>query len=258
VGDIVEVRFTVVLVLCSSILVAVTIDRFRTWLRSRPAAVPFGPGWVAAALAVVMLIPTAIAVGPNVPLATRAVELPTWYAEVGATLPPGQVLLSYPLPFSGLQSSQAWQALNGMRYAQAGGGGPEGQAGRAGEARPGFEVLFAASFAVGRPPGPTRSNLAAIRRALTIWGVTTIVVPDQEQLPLYERGRSSAYAVALFTAAMGRRPSYRHSAWVWSAVALPGAPIVMSPGAFGHCVAGAPAPRAAPQAAPTCVLASAR
>jgi hypothetical protein len=258
VGDIVEVRFTVVLVLCSSILVAVTIDRFRTWLRSRPAAVPFGPGWVAAALAVIMLIPTAIAVGPNVPLATRAVELPTWYAEVGATLPPGQVLLSYPLPFSGLQSSQAWQALNGMRYAQAGGGGPEGQAGRAGEARPGFEVLFAASFAVGRPPGPTRSNLAAIRRALTIWGVTTIVVPDQEQLPLYERGRSSAYAVALFTAAMGRRPSYRHSAWVWSAVALPGAPIVMSPAAFGHCVAGAPASGAAPQAVPICVLASAR
>ena len=50
-------------------------------------------------------------------------RLPNWYADVGATLPPGHVLLSYPLPFSGVQSSQAWQALNGMRYAQAGGGG---------------------------------------------------------------------------------------------------------------------------------------
>jgi hypothetical protein len=258
VGDVVEVRFTVVLILCSSILVGVTIDRFRTWLRSRPATLPLSPGWMAAALAVVMLVPTAIALWPNVPLTTRAVELPTWYAEVGSTLPPGRVLLSYPVPFSGLQSSQAWQAINGMRYAQAGGGGPEGQAGRAGDARPGFEVLFAASFAVGRPPGPTPSNLAAIRRALTIWGVTTIVVPDQEQLPIYERGRSSAYAVALFTAAMGRRPRYSHSAWVWSAGAVPGAPVVMSRGAFAHCVDGAPASGSTPQAVPTCVLTSAR
>jgi hypothetical protein len=257
VGDIVEVRFSVVLILCSSILVAVAIDRFRTWLQSRPAKLPLGPGWVAAALAVVMLIPTAVALWPNVPLTTRAVELPAWYAEVGATLPPGQVLLSYPVPFSGLQSSQAWQALNGMRYAQAGGGGPEGQSGRAGEARPGFEVLFAASFAVGKPPGPTPSNLAAIRRALTIWGVTTIVVPDQAQLPIYDQGRSTAYAVGLLTATMGRRPAYSHSAWVWSAAAVRGAPVAMSEKAFDHCTSGSLASGAAPQAVPTCILASA-
>ena len=74
VGDIVEVRFSVVLILCSGILVAVAVDRFRTWLQSRAAQLPLGPGWVAAALAVVMLIPTAVALWPNIPLTTRAVD----------------------------------------------------------------------------------------------------------------------------------------------------------------------------------------
>ena len=42
------------------------------------------------------------------------------------TLPPGRVLLSYPAPFSGLQSAMAWQAVNGMHYSQAGAGGRKG------------------------------------------------------------------------------------------------------------------------------------
>ena len=75
-----------------------------------------------------------------------------------------------------------------MRWAQAGGGGPVGQANRAGDARAGFEVLFEASLPLGRPPGPSSAALVAIRGALDQWGVTTIVVPDQSALPLYERG----------------------------------------------------------------------
>ena len=131
-----------------------------------------------------------MALAPNVPLTTRPVQLPRWYAQVGATLPPGNVVLAYPAPFSGLQSSQAWQAVNRMRWAQAGGGGPEGQP-RAGSARAGFEVLRRVTGA-GVPPAPTSANLAAIRQALVAWGVTIIVVPVQEDLPPYEQGRSSA------------------------------------------------------------------
>ena len=131
--------------------------------------------------------------------------------------------------------------------------GPEGQADRAGLARPGFEVLFAAAFAVGSPPGPTRANLAAVRAALTIWGVTTIVVPVQEELPVYERGRSTSYALGLLTAAMGRPPTYSHSAWVWSVVSRKDAAIPMSETKFNACVAG---PRSSPPTVPSCVLGS--
>ena len=113
---------------------------------------------VASALAVVMLVPTAVALWPNVPLTTAAVVLPRWYAQVGAELPPGQVVLSYPLPFSGLQSSQAWQAVNRMRYSQAGGGGPEGQVGRAGRPGPALKCSSTPRYPWGRPRLPVAAT----------------------------------------------------------------------------------------------------
>ncbi len=250
VGDVVEVRFAIVVVLCTSVMVAVVIDRARLGLaRWQPMGRYRTPA--AIVLASAMLLPTAIALRSAVPLTTRAVVLPAWYAEVGASLPPGNVLLSYPVPFSGLQSSQAWQAVNRMRYAEAGGGGPEGQAARAGRARSGFEVLMAASFAVGAAPGPTAANLAAVRAALSDWGVTIIVVPDQARLPQDEQGRSTAYALALLTAAMGRPPVYDRGAWLWHAVRAKGPPVVMTAAAFDACVSLEPA------AVPSCVLAPA-
>ena len=69
-------------------------------------------------------------------------------------------------------------------------------------------------------------------------GVTTIVVPDEPELPLTRR-RSAAYAVGLFTAAMGRPPVYDHSAWVWSAVAAQVPPDAINQTGFNACVTGA-------------------
>ncbi|HEX7459972.1 MAG TPA: hypothetical protein VF279_05025, partial [Acidimicrobiales bacterium] len=257
IGDIVEVRFTFVLTLCAAVMVAIVIDRIHTWASGRRPASAINR-WLAVALAAVMFVPTLAAVWSNVPITTRAVVLPRWYTEVGAHLPAGTVVLAYPTPFSGLQSSQAWQAVNSMRWAQAGGGGPEGQSGRAGRARPGFGVLFDASLALGVAPGPTSANLTAIRQALIVWGVTTIVVPVQADLPLYEQGRSSAYAVGLLTAAMGRPPTFSHSAWVWSSVETTGAPVAMASAAFDACTTGPVASDPTPRAVPTCVLASRR
>ncbi|HVB92854.1 MAG TPA: hypothetical protein VND67_00935 [Acidimicrobiales bacterium] len=271
VGNIVEVRFSLVTSLCLAVVVALAIDKSRTWVATRrqPRAASrnwFGGTSVAtvtvAIVGLASLIPSLVALWPNLPLTTRAVVLPDWYQNVGAHLPPGQVVLSYPAPFAGVQSSMAWQAVNHMSYAMAGGGGPEGVANRAGGAEAGFEVLFGASLALGPPPGPSAANLAAIRQALTTWQVTMVVVPDQPGLPSYDQGRSPAYAVGLMTAALGRPPHLDHSAWVWSSVGTrtPPPAIPMGAGRFEACTTGPAAGSAsatARRAVVDCVLAAA-
>lgn len=255
IGDVVEIRLTLVLTLCLAVMAAVTVDRLRAWASTLRPAVTWPRATVlAGGVAAVALVPGLLAVWPNVPMTVRPVVLPTWYREVGASLPPGQVLLAYPAPFGGVQSPMAWQAVNRMRYAMAGGGGPEGLPGRAGDARAGFEVLFGATFALGPPPGPTPANLAAVRRALADWQVTLVVVPDQAGLPLYDQGRDPAYAVGLFTAALGTAPTYEHSAWVWSAVPNDGPPAVVPASRFTACTAGPVAAEPSRSAVASCVL----
>jgi hypothetical protein len=266
VGNIVEIRFTLVTTFCLAVVVAIGIDRTRGWLaahqppgsgppdgsRLRPTTVA---GLAVMGVAVASLIPTVSALWSNLPLATRAVVLPEWYQQVGARLPAGQVVLSYPAPFSGLQSSLAWQAVNHMSYAQAGGGGPEGIASRAGKAEAGFDVLFGASLPLGPAPGPSAPNLSAIRQALAIWQVTMVVVPDQPALPSYDQGRSSAYAVGLMTAALGRAPHFDHSAWVWSSVnTVVAPPTAVTQTRFDACTTDPAVVSASHDAVAACVL----
>ena len=190
VGDIVEVRFTLVVTLCVAVLAALAVDHAHSWLgraRHRP--------WTAGRAGVVGPGGCRAAPDRRRPRARDAAHRPAGGAppvvrRPGPALPPGQVVLAYPVPFSGLQSSQAWQAVNTMRWAQAGGGGPQGQPSRAGAARAGFVVLSRASLPLGPAPLPTRPNLVAVRQALALWRVTTVVVPDQPGLPVYEQGRS--------------------------------------------------------------------
>ena len=47
--------------------------------------------------------------------------------------------------------------------------------------------------------------------------MTTVVVPDQPGLPVYEQGRSGAYASGFFTAVLGTLPIHVDHAWVWDA-----------------------------------------
>jgi hypothetical protein len=260
IGDIVEIRLTVVLSLCAAVMVGVVLDRARAWARDRPTGPKHrvGAAVVGGAVALI-LVPSLVVLGPNLPLTARTVVVPRWYAEVGAHLPAGRVLLTYPVPFSGLQSSQAYQAVTHLPWAQAGGGGPAGEADRAGRvAEPGFRVLVDASLPLGPAPGADPTTLAAVRRALAAWEVTTIVVPDQPGLPIYDQGRSPAYAAALFTAVVGRPPRYVASAWVWSGVTRPGAALVVPSAAFALCTTGPPAHSASPLAVPDCIIASAR
>ncbi len=255
VGDIVEVRFTAVLTLSVAVMAAVTVDRLHDRLAvRRPATGRRVAAAVAGGVAALSLVPTVAALWSNLPLTTRPVVLPEWYRTAGAHLPPGRVVLAYPAPFAGIQSAMAWQAVGGMHFAMAGGGGPEGVVGRAGVAAPGFTVLSGASLPLGPPPLPTPANLTAIRGALATWQVTTVVVPDQSGLPAYDRGRTTAYAVGLFTAALGTAPRYAHSAWVWSSVRTAGAPVPVSTPRFTACTAAGPAAPTDPGAVPACIL----
>ncbi len=233
--NVIEQRFMAIGFLAAAVLLAVILDRVH-----RTA-----PDWRGAvgALAVtgVALAPMAATFGPRLPFAMRPVILPRWYAEVAPTLPAGRVLLSYPPPFSGIQNAMAWQAVNRMQYSQAGGGGPQGVAKRAGSAAPGFKVLSLLAFGVGRPlPTGTPAQFAAVRHALAVWRVNTVVIATDPEAPLHQQGRDPAYAAAFMTATLGRPPTVQAGAWVWDDV-RPGlqSPLLLKPGALEACVRAA-------------------
>ena len=199
-------------------------------------------------------------------MTVRPVLAPRWFSTSAPRLGSRAVVLPYPAALGGIQSSMAWQAVEGMTFSMVGGGGPGITKSRAGAETPGFTVLAQASIPLGPAPQPTAANLAAIRHALVGWGVTTIVVPDQPGLPTYDRGRIVPYAVGLFTAATGRAPLRQARAWVWSwpapggagattATATTNTAIPLSTARFNACVnVGGPPSDAAATA--SCVLRS--
>jgi hypothetical protein len=205
------------------------------------------PGWRgnlgAGGVGLVALLPLAVLYGPWLPYTMEPVILPQWYAAVAPTLPPGRVLLSYPAPFSGIQSALSWQAVNGMRYSQAGGGGPQGRASRAGSAAEGETVLQQLGFGSGAPPTETPGTIAAVRHALVVWKVNTVVVALNPRAPVLQQGHDPTYAAAFMTAVLGRLPTVQAGAWVWNDVRVAAHPsFADTPRTIALCVLGAEAP----------------
>lgn len=232
-NNVVPVNISVIIDTCVAVMLAVVIAHVRA---DPPAGVGDTGATVAAgATAALAIVPIVGALWANLPMTVRPVHAPRWFAVVAPRLPAGRVVLPYPAALGGIQSSMAWQTLAGLSFSMVGGGGPGIAPQRAGPEAPGFNLLARASFPLSPPPLPTAANLAAIRHALAGWGVTTVVVPDQPRLPTYDRGRSVAYAVGLFTAALGRAPTEQASAWVWNDVRSPGSAIPLSPAAFVAC-----------------------
>jgi hypothetical protein len=251
--DVLQYRFAAVTDLCLAVMVAVVVDRTRSAVAARRDGSRSRTPGAAAGLAVaaVALVPVAAALAPNLPLTVQTVSVPAWFRTVAPTLPPGRVLATYPFATADSQASIPWQAIAGMPYAMAGGGGPTGTVARAGDQAAGFAVLRAASTVVVPPPSTSPAALAAVRRALEAWGVTTVVVPDDTGLPVYQRGRGTSYGVAFYTAVLGTAPVHRASAWVWPAAATDRtAPVVLAPAVFSSC-----AGRTTGAAAAACVLA---
>jgi hypothetical protein len=213
VDNILPQRFMAVGFLAAAVMVTLILDRVRNRL----------PGLVglsgALGVGAVALAPLAVSFLPDLPFTMEAVVLPRWYTTVAPHLPAGRVLLSYPVPFSGVQVALAWQAVNRIAYSQAGGAGPEGTSVRAGRAAPGFDVLNVLSLGFSMTePSPTAANLAAVRHALRVWQVTTVVIAPEPLGLADQQGHDPAYAAAYLTAVLGRLPVLQAGAWVWDDV----------------------------------------
>lgn len=275
--NVVQSRFAAVVGLCAAAMLTVIVDRSRwdlsAWMdRRRSAATgthsvdsPGGPGrgrrpWVAwlgaLVVAAVALVPVVAVLTPNIPLVVQPVVVPRWFEQSAVHLPPGQVLATYPFATADSQASIPWQAIEGMPFKMAGGGGPTGTVARAGDQRAGFAVLREASVPLLAAPALSAANLAAVREALATWGVTKVVVPDDAGLPVYLTGRGTAYGVAFYTAVLGSAPLHRDGAWVWSDRMGGPPPVAISQPAMEHCLSDSSAHRTGASGVARCVLSS--
>ena len=234
--NVVQARFAVAVDLCAAAVLAIVVDRIVT---GRPATGRPAAGRrrlraaAAGACALAAVVPVAVALAPNLPLATQPVRVPPWFTGPGREVPADAVVLPYPFPTADTQSALLWQAVAGFRFAMPGGGGPAGTVARARLA--GFAVLRDASLPTARPPVPDRATLDAVRTALQRWGVTTVVVPDGVSLASYDRGRGDAYGVAFLTAVLGVVPRADDGAWVWSLGRALAPPAPTTPTALDAC-----------------------
>jgi len=262
--DIIPSRFLVVTYLALAVMLAVVIDRTRTEIRQRVGPVDgadqgagrWVPSLAGLAVAVVALAPIAAYLSPTVPMVTRPVRPPTWFTTVAPRLPARSVLLVFPVPYQVIESAMAWQAVGDFPYAMVGGGGPGGVVQRTGVERAGAEAIGRASFSfTGQMLRP--GDVAASRYALSAWGVTGVILPDQPGLPAYDRVTSVPYTVAFVTAVVGRAPVRQAGSWVWNGVArAPRAGVAPAPASVDACTSrGAGGSTAAVERVAACVLA---
>ncbi len=211
-------RFALLTYLAVAALLGMVVDHVHTAVRSRWGGARSAATLAGLSVATVALVPVAVYLAPSVPITTQAVRVPAWFRSVGRSLPGGQVVLVLPAPFGVTQSAMTWQAVDGMHFSLAGQGGPGGVLQRAGVARAGQQAIVDDSFYFSSGPSLSAATVAAVRTALSDWGVTTVVIPDEPRLPAYERIRSVTEAAVLMTAATGERPVFEAQAWVWQHV----------------------------------------
>ncbi len=249
-------RIDVAVTIAAAVMLAVVSDRTYALVRARFLRPISALPAVLAGLGVLVAaeLPMASAIAGEIPLAMQPVSLPTWFATVGKTLPAGRVVLTYPPPATGGEAL-TWQAVDGMRYAIATGAGPQAIARRAGSEAAGFLVLTRASALFPVYAQPTVPNVTAVRQAVAGWGVTDVVVPEPAQVvPHYDRDPTTSWALAFFTLAIGRPPSYEHDALVWTGLRRLSPVRSMTAAAFARCSAPPAYPQGFLASVPPCVM----
>jgi hypothetical protein len=132
-----------------------------------------------------------------------------------------------------------WQATAGMTYSMAGAGGTAANPVTAGPAGGGQWVLSRVTYNYGVPVPISSTDIVAVRAALVAWGVTTVVIPNEPDLPAYDQIASTTQAAALITAATGETPVLQAGAWTWQHVHPVGGAST-SGAALAACLAGLP------------------
>jgi hypothetical protein len=270
--NVIPMRFVFFTYLAVAVMLGLIIDHTRTSVSRWREAAQEGergkstgdvrsrlPRWggVAAALlvAVIALLQPAAGVARTVPVTTQPVVLPAWFRTVAPHLGPHQVLLIFPSAFSSPQTVLTWQAVNRMRYSMVNGGLPVGLLTYTGKEHNGAGVIQWVSLLPELPEYANSGDLAYVRQALGEWGVTTVVIPDQPNLPPYDQIPSVTVAAALITAATGELPVHQADAWVWTDVDKASERTLPSGARFYLCVKGKPSHGAsAVDAATRCVL----
>ena len=194
-------------------------------------------------------------------MTVEPIVLPTWFATVAPSVPGNPVLLALPAPFGVTSAHLKWQAANGQRYlfdigwkqaaltwqaldgqrtSIVGSGGlGAGLNHRAGENQ-GQTVITEVTFAYRSLPVVTSADVAAVHRALSEWGVTMVVLPDQPELPAYDQVASVTGMAALIAAATGARPAHVADAWVWRAIDRDVPRAFPDAATYARCTAGLP------------------
>ena len=220
--NILPIRFTSVVLFSAITLASLAARRLADLVEvaawRTPAVRPWARALGSIAAVVVLaaaMLPQGVRVVEASPLTATPVVLPSWFDTAGRHQPPGRVLLTYPVVFGGLQAPLAWQAVDAMGYTLVGGDGPRSDASRAGAQRPGYEVLSRTVMGVDPATWLTPTAVARVSASLAGWGTTTVVEPDQPELPSYDRGDHPVEFAVLISAATGVVPARVHRAWVW-------------------------------------------
>ncbi len=269
------------------LLLGVIVDRTRAAVAARENPTTDASRWrsrlrtgsgtvTGLAVAAVAIVFPAFYLARTTPMTVEPVVLPTWFQTVAPSVPGHPVVLALPAPFavttSGLkwvdpigtrylyargwkQAALAWQALGGQRTSIVGSGDlGAGISHRHGGGQ-GQTVITEVSFAYRNLPVVTSADFDAVLRSLSGWGVTTVVLPDQPELPAYDQVASVPAMVALMAGATGERPAHVADAWVWRRVNLDRPTTFPDAATYARCTADrSSAGDAAADRAASCVL----
>ncbi|MGP8005503.1 MAG: hypothetical protein ACLP2J_00490 [Acidimicrobiales bacterium] len=228
-------------------------QRLRSYRRGSMVSTYCRPlaGSAVALVAVVALAPIAGSLG--LPATVQAVVPPTGFDQVLASTPPATTMLLFPFPSTYDDEPLVWQAQSGFAFKVNGGYGFVPGPGRARlsatDTSTGYGVL--ASLNVGPLSGPMAQQLRLARDDAVRAGVTETVVVPRGPGGLY------FYALAFYTALLGRGPAYdRGGDWVWQGAVTERPPLVVANAVVSYCsLLGSPPGR--PLAVPDCVLSAA-
>jgi hypothetical protein len=202
--NLVAVRFSLYVVLCAALVLAVGMDRLRAQggLRLRGAG-------VAAALCIATLLPAW-------PYSYVDAETPAYFtSEAVHRVPSNSVAVTYPFARFPQSEPMLWQAYAGMRYRTLGGyiisPRPDGSGTFSGGPRTRLEQIFAYSQSGGRLIRTTQPLRELLMSELRLYRVDTLLIPDK--VP------GAAQVVRFMTDVLGRAPDeHRGEVNAWYAL----------------------------------------